>query len=313
VDASLTCLDLNKTLISRNQFSIVRIRGHHEIFEPHVDHPPLPHRGRYILVHVGLLNHSRLTSTNNSREFLNQIDGDSRMDLMRIKRKIRRLWSRFWLLWVYLGPLGFIGAHLAAWPWPPLYDRAQLRMLSRRGYTATSSSIYHNQLWKGDHVFIGDHVLIYQDRGGGPVDIADEVRVFNHTTIQTGLEGSVTIGANTRIQPRCQLSAYKASIRIGSNVGIAPNCALYSYDHGTFLDNPISSQPLQTKGDIIIEDGAWLGVGVIVLSGVRIGRGAVVGAGSLVTRDIPDNSIAYGVPAKVAKTRVWNKSEPLLK
>ena len=55
-----------------------------------------------------------------------------------------------------------------------------------------------------------------------------------------------------------------------------------------------------------MDDYAWLGVGVIVLSGVRIGKGAVVGAGSVVTRDIPDGGVAVGVPARVIKMRDEN-------
>jgi acetyltransferase-like isoleucine patch superfamily enzyme len=66
---------------------------------------------------------------------------------------------------------------------------------------------------------------------------------------------------------------------------------------------PIVEQPLTSRGDIIIEDEAWISTGVIILDGVRVGKGAVVGAGSVVTRDIPDNAIAYGVPAKVIKMR----------
>jgi len=62
-------------------------------------------------------------------------------------------------------------------------------------------------------------------------------------------------------------------------------------------------QPLESKGDIIVGDGAWLGYGVIVLDGARIGKGAVVGAGSVVKDDIPDGCIAAGVPARVVKTR----------
>jgi acetyltransferase-like isoleucine patch superfamily enzyme len=84
---------------------------------------------------------------------------------------------------------------------------------------------------------------------------------------------------------------------------LAQNCALYSYNHSFAPDQPISKQPLQTKGPIIIEDHAWLGVGVIVLSGVRIGKGAVVGAGSVVTDNIPDGAIAAGAPARVVKMR----------
>jgi acetyltransferase-like isoleucine patch superfamily enzyme len=60
---------------------------------------------------------------------------------------------------------------------------------------------------------------------------------------------------------------------------------------------------LKTKGGIVVGDDVWLGFGVVVLDGVRIGKGAVVGAGSVVTRDIPDNAIAVGVPARVVKMR----------
>jgi acetyltransferase-like isoleucine patch superfamily enzyme len=84
---------------------------------------------------------------------------------------------------------------------------------------------------------------------------------------------------------------------------IASGCALYSYDHGILPNMLIGKQPLQSKGRILIDDDAWLGFGVIVLSGVRIGKGAVVGAGSVVTRDIPDGAIAVGSPARVIKMR----------
>jgi acetyltransferase-like isoleucine patch superfamily enzyme len=65
----------------------------------------------------------------------------------------------------------------------------------------------------------------------------------------------------------------------------------------------IGQQPLTTKGDIRVGDNAWIGFGVIILSGVRIGKNAVVGAGSTVTHDIPDNAIAVGNPARVIKMR----------
>jgi acetyltransferase-like isoleucine patch superfamily enzyme len=60
---------------------------------------------------------------------------------------------------------------------------------------------------------------------------------------------------------------------------------------------------LQSKGPIIIGDEAWLSAGVIVLSGVRIGKDAIIGAGSVVTKDVPDGAIASGNPASVIKIR----------
>jgi PAS domain S-box-containing protein len=62
-------------------------------------------------------------------------------------------------------------------------------------------------------------------------------------------------------------------------------------------------QPLKIRGDIIVEEGAWVGAGAIVLSGVRIGQGAVIGAGAVVLHDVPAGAVAVGVPARVVKYR----------
>jgi acetyltransferase-like isoleucine patch superfamily enzyme len=57
------------------------------------------------------------------------------------------------------------------------------------------------------------------------------------------------------------------------------------------------------SGEIVIEDGAWIGVSSTIIFPVRIGRNAIIGAGSVVTRDIPENAVAVGVPARVIKNR----------
>jgi acetyltransferase-like isoleucine patch superfamily enzyme len=155
----------------------------------------------------------------------------------------------------------------------------------------------------GKRVFIDDRVTIFRERGGGEVELGDNSALFRECSILTGAGGSVRIGARSMIQPRCQLSAYAERIVIGNDVDIAPNCAFYPYDHGSEADVLIREQPLVSKGPITVDDGAWLGFGVIVLSGVRIGKGAVVGAGSIVLSDVPDNAIAVGNPARVVSYR----------
>jgi signal transduction histidine kinase len=84
------------------------------------------------------------------------------------------------------------------------------------------------------------------------------VHLHHEIIIEVGSGGSITIGPNTHIQPLCQYSAYKAAIHIGRDVQIAPFCAFYPYDHGFAPDQLIMKQPLQTRGDIVIGDDAWL-------------------------------------------------------
>jgi maltose O-acetyltransferase len=86
---------------------------------------------------------------------------------------------------------------------------------------------------------------------------------------------------------------------IGNRVAIAPRVTLVVSSRPNFsrVGNVISEE----KGPIIIEDDAWLGTGVIVMPNVRIGEGAVVGAGSVVTKDVPPYTIVVGSPAKPLK------------
>lgn len=202
-----------------------------------------------------------------------------------------------------LGYFGSMATWLATWFAPPYKERRYLARYNSKGYIAPSATIYHRELQLGANVFIGDRVTIFQNQNGSHVKLADGVRLYNDICIETGDGGTLQIGSDTCIQPRCQFSAYKAPIQIGRGVQIAPNCAFYPYDHGIAPGELISKQPLQTKGGITIDDDAWLGVGTIVLDGVRIGKGAVVGAGAVVTQDVPDGAIAVGVPARVVKMR----------
>lgn len=212
-------------------------------------------------------------------------------------------WMWFWMRWAGLGYLGKITTAIASWTAPPYYARRCLARYHSKGYIDPGATIYHSLLKLGANVFVGDRVTIFQDKDGGEVILKDRVHLYDDTYIQTGDEGSVVIGSDTHIQTRCQLSAYKAPIKIGSRVQIAPSCAFYPYAHGISPGRSIKEQPLTTKGGITIEDDVWLGCRTIVLDGVHIGEGAVIGAGSVVTQDIPAGAIAAGVPARVVKMR----------
>lgn len=202
-----------------------------------------------------------------------------------------------------LSHFGRISTRLAVWFAPPYYGRCYLARLNPKGYISPSAIVRHNSVHFGQHVFIGDGVVIYQDKDGGSVEFGDRTHIYGETFLQTGSGGSLKIGNNSHIHPRCQFSAYKSNIYIGSEVQIAPNCAFYPYNHGIAPGKLIQEQPIHSKGDIIVGDDAWLGFGVIVLDGVRIGKGAVIGAGSVVTHNIPNGGIAVGIPARVVKMR----------
>jgi acetyltransferase-like isoleucine patch superfamily enzyme len=160
------------------------------------------------------------------------------------------------------------------------------------------------------NVYIDNRVEINQLPDGGPVEIGDRVRLYEDTHIEVGAEGGLFIGVDTNIHRGCEIESHKAPIRIGSRVEIAARCALHSFDHGTSMDPHDADQPLTTKGPIIIEDHVWLGYGVIVLSGVRIGQDAIIGAGSVVTKDVPAGAIAVGVPARVVRMRSGAARQP---
>ncbi|MBD0290447.1 MAG: acyltransferase [Thermoleophilia bacterium] len=198
---------------------------------------------------------------------------------------------------------GALARRLAARLSPPYYGQYRLARYHRRGFVSPAASLFHPDLQLGANVFIGDRVVIFMDREGGPVELGDRVHLNSDVYVQTGNGGRVLVGRDTHVQIRCYLAAYNADIVLGAGVHVAAGCAFFTYDHSADPASPIATQPLTSKGPITVGDDAWLGYGTIVLSGVRIGRGAVVGAGAVVTRDVPDGAIAVGVPAKVVRMR----------
>jgi acetyltransferase-like isoleucine patch superfamily enzyme len=105
-------------------------------------------------------------------------------------------------------------------------------------------------------------------------------------------------------------------LKIGSYCSIGPNCLFIlggEHEYKTLTTFPIkkfflNKDESKTKGSIILEDDVWLGYGVTILSGITIGKGAIVGAKSVVVKDIPPYSIVGGNPAKVLKYRFDNET-----
>lgn len=115
-------------------------------------------------------------------------------------------------------------------------------------------------------------------------------------------DGGISLGARTYIGPNSVLFG-AGRIDIGDAVLISPGVVITSHQH-TFRDNAldIREQPI-SFGNIIIEDNVWIGANATILPGVSIGRGSVVGAGAVVTRDVPPAVVVMGAPARVVRDR----------
>jgi maltose O-acetyltransferase len=101
------------------------------------------------------------------------------------------------------------------------------------------------------------------------------------------------------------LNAYiSGSVSIGKNVMMGQDVMIFSMDHDfSRTDIPMIDQGFQQEKQVIIGNDVWIGARVIVLPGVSIGSGVILGAGSVVTKDIPDWAIAVGNPARVVRYR----------
>jgi len=94
----------------------------------------------------------------------------------------------------------------------------------------------------------------------------------------------------------------REQIHLGKDCMIGPHCYITDGDHGMALGTRIGDQPMVAK-PVLLEEGVWLGAGVVVLKGVTVGRHAVVGAGAVVVKDVPPYSKVAGVPARLIGQR----------
>ena len=134
------------------------------------------------------------------------------------------------------------------------------------------------------------------------IEVEDDAAVFLGCYIWFFGPGQVRrsgtrIGARSRINRNCCLDT-RGPLVIGENVSISPEVAILTAEHRA--DDP--GFPVETR-PVTIEDHVWIGTRATILPGVRLGRGCVVAAGAVVTRDVPPLAIVGGVPAREIGTR----------
>ena len=155
--------------------------------------------------------------------------------------------------------------------------------------------------WETDGpVFFGRDLQI-QIGERGKVRFGRFVWVGDGTKIRCH-EGEVVIGQKTVLGQECTISAYKR-VRIGEQCVIADRAMFIDFDHGVVeVERPIRLQGIYTR-PVEVGSNIWIGYGACILRGVRVGDNSVIGTNSVVTKDVPANAVAGGVPAKVLRMR----------
>ena len=165
--------------------------------------------------------------------------------------------------------------------------------------------LYAGNIRLGDGVYLDRGVYLHGLPSG--ITIGDNTFLMHHTMMhvfnfRNVPHAGITVGEN------CFFGEYnvirgQGGVHIGNNVYTGPMVQLVAVNHVyNNPDKPIREQGITAKG-ITIEDDVWLGANVTVVDGVTIGKGCIIGAGAVVTKDIPPYSIAVGTPAHPVKDR----------
>ena len=139
-------------------------------------------------------------------------------------------------------------------------------------------------------------------------NLGNQSTIEDFSAVNNGV-GDVVIGDRTRIGLS---NTIIGPVKVGNDVRLAQNVVLSGLNHNyTEIDSPIHAQGVSTN-PIVIEDETWIGANVVVVPGVTIGKHAVIAAGSVVTKNIPDYAVAAGNPARILKqydveTKTWKK------
>jgi acetyltransferase-like isoleucine patch superfamily enzyme len=206
---------------------------------------------------------------------------------------------RYEILHGLLGPLpGAVGLLLRSRLYGGLLGRAGRGMIIGRSVTLRGPS----RVFLEDKVVLDEQVEISVRGEKGRVTIGAGTHISRGTIMHTR-DGLIEIGEESSLGTNCRLGT-TGTMRIGRYALFAAGCSVGGEDHPSDDPSiPMVKRPAVSRGGVTIGEDVWLGFQAIVLDGVTIGRGAIIGAGSLVTRDIPDLAVAVGTPAKVVRYR----------
>jgi acetyltransferase-like isoleucine patch superfamily enzyme len=189
-----------------------------------------------------------------------------------------------------------------------LFYRFLFREVGRGVVFGRNINVRHTRKIRiGDNSFIDDNaVLDAKGEKNDGIRIGGDVYI-GRNSILSCKEGSIVLDDFCNISANCSLLS-ETEIRLGKYCFLAGHCYLVAGGNHRFdrTDIPIMFQPSYSKGGIQIADDVWLAAGTVVLDGVSVGRGSVVGAGSVVTGSLPEFSVAFGTPAH----RVRDRREP---
>lgn len=187
------------------------------------------------------------------------------------------------------------------------YQKMCYRLRERLQYIIVSSGrkIY----WKAQGLHVGKGTSLPKLTFSWP----HQVRIGRSCVLEDGIhfkfDGVWQSGPRICIGNDCFVGAYtefniRQEIIVGDYCLIASGCKFIDHDHGFSRRSiPIKTQVDGVETPIVLEDDVWLGVNVVVLKGVKIGRGAIVSAGSVVTKSIPPYEIWAGIPARKISER----------
>ncbi len=128
--------------------------------------------------------------------------------------------------------------------------------------------------------------------------LADGVRLGRGCRLWAADGGRLEIGEDSALSPGVTVDASAGLVRLGRQVAVGPGTVIRAANHRfDRTDVPIMHQG-HVYGEVLVDDDVWIAANCTITPGVRIGRGAVVGAGAVVTRDVPPLTVVAGVPAR---------------